>query len=271
MGRLAAFAFGFAWAAVAGTASALAQVDDFYDVDLELALGVDVSRSMDAEEQRVQREGYFAAFRHPDIIAAIRSLPLGRIAVTYFEWAGPGDRAMVVPWMTIANADDAEAFSGRLAEAPPTRESGTSISGAMLYAGGLFGRDYSGYRRTLDISGDGPNNGGPPVLETRDWLVAQGVTINGLPIMINRAVPAGPFEIPNLDVYYADCVIGGPGAFMIPVDGMDNFAEAVRRKLVLEISGLPATVTPAVLRQGEPRVDCLVGEKTRRGRQYLDR
>jgi hypothetical protein len=271
MGRFAACVYGFAFGTIVHVATASAQVDDFYDVDLELAIGVDVSRSMDAEELRVQRDGYISAFRHPDIVAAIRSLPLGRIAVTYFEWAGPGDRVMVASWTTLASAEDANAFANRIAVAPSTRESGTSISGAMFYAWGLFGRDYRGYRRALDISGDGPNNAGLTVVQTRDWLVAQGVTINGLPILINRPAAFGPFGIPNLDVYYEDCVIGGPGAFVIPVNGLENFAEAVRRKLVLEITGLPARVVPAAVKIDVPRVDCEIGEKSRRGWQYLDR
>jgi hypothetical protein len=251
---------------LAGSAPAFAQADDFeFDVDLELALAVDVSRSMDVEEQRVQREGYIAAFRHPDVIDAVLSGPLGKIAVTYFEWAGPGDRVLVVPWMEIASADDGDAFATKLEGAPKMRESGTSISGAILYAAGTFGGEFNGYRQTVDISGDGPNNSGRPVVEARDWMLERGVTINGLPIMLNRVFGNGPFGIENLDVYYQDCVIGGPGAFTIAVRSPDEFAEAIRRKLILEIAGVPPRVVYAAATEREPRVDCMIGEKSRRG------
>jgi hypothetical protein len=245
---------------------ALAQADDFeFDVDLELALAVDVSRSMDVEEQRVQREGYIAAFRHPDVIDAVRTGPLGRIAVTYFEWAGPGDRTMIVPWTLIATPEDADAFASALEHTPGSRQSGTSISGAMLFAAGLFGQTYNGWRQTVDISGDGPNNSGRPVEPTREWLLERGVTINGLPIMLNRPFGFGPYGLPALDIYYEDCVIGGPGAFVIPVRETEEFADAIRRKLILEIAGLPARVMQAAETAAEPRTDCLIGEKTRRG------
>lgn len=261
----------FAATVLAGGSPAFSQVDDFeYDVDLELALAVDVSRSMDVEEQRIQREGYIAAFRHPDIIEAIQSGPLGRIAVTYFEWAGSGARSIVVPWTAISDAVDGEAFANLLEAAPRMRESGTSITGAMLHAGGLFGETFNGYRRTVDISGDGPNNEGGPVLAARDWLLRQSVTINGLPIMLNRVYGNGPFGIPNLDVYYEDCVVGGPGAFAIPVRSADEFAEAIRRKLILEIAGVEPRLMPAAEITAEPRIDCLIGEKSRRGMRFWD-
>ena len=208
----------------AGLSAASAQSDDFdYDVDLELVLAVDVSRSMDPEEQRIQRTGYIEALRHPDVIDAAMSGPLGRIAVTYFEWAGPGDRTMIVPWTVIGGAADADAFAARLETAATTRISGTSISGAILYGGGLFGKAFNGYRRTIDISGDGPNNAGPPVVEARDWIVSRGVTVNGLPMMLNRPTAFGPYGIPNLEIYYEDCVIGGPGAFRHSGQGHRQF------------------------------------------------
>jgi hypothetical protein len=266
MRRLAARLSLFAFVSSTASAVALAQVDDFeFDVDLELALAVDVSRSMDMEEQRVQREGYVAAFRHPDVIDAIRTGPLGRIAVTYFEWAGPGDRRTVVPWTLIETAADGDGFATLLEQTVVTRASGTSISGAMLYAAGLFGQTYSGWRQTLDISGDGPNNSGRPVAPTRDWLLERGITINGLPIMLNRVFGYGPYGIAELDIYYEDCVIGGPAAFVIPVRTPEEFAEAIRRKLVLEIAGVAPTVMYAAQTVSEPRVDCLIGEKSRRG------
>jgi hypothetical protein len=256
---------GVAFIASVWSAPAVAQIDDFYDVDLELVLAVDVSRSMDMEELRVQREGYIQAFLHPDLIEAIRTGPFGRIAVTYFEWAGPGDRRLIVPWTLIESAEDGAVFAAHLERNPITRASGTSISGAILFAGGLFGQTYNGLRQVVDISGDGPNNAGTPVLDAREWLLERGVTINGLPIMLQRVYGHGPYGIPDLDIYYEDCVIGGPGAFVVPVRTPEEFSEAIRRKLILEIAGLPPQVMYASAHAAEPRIDCLIGEKSRRG------
>ena len=249
--------------------SACAQADDFaFDVDLELVLAVDVSRSMDIEEQHVQRDGYVAAFRHPDVIDAIRTGPLGKIAVTYLEWAGAGHRTVVVPWTVIADTDDAEAFADRLTVAPVSRISGTSISSALYFAASLFGEVHTGYRQTIDVSGDGPNNAGRPVEPSRDEIVARGVTINGLPIMLREVNTFSAYGVPNLDVYYEDCVIGGPGSFVIPVRDIDDFASAIRQKLILEIAGREPEFMYAAEVEEAPRVDCLVGEKSRRAWYY---
>lgn len=234
------------------------------DVDLELVLAVDVSRSMDQREQVFQKEGYLAALVHPEVIAAIGSGFLGRIAVTYVEWAGPGRQEIIAPWTLVEGAESAEAFAASIAAKPVTYLRGTSISSALLFMSGLFeGNGFRGPRQVVDVSGDGPNNMGLPVLQARETALSRGITINGLPIMIN-ADYFGGYSIPNLDVYYEDCVIGGPGAFLITVTSMERFAEAVRRKLVLEIAGGPPRISPAALRERKPRVDCLIGEKLRR-------
>lgn len=241
-------------------------------VDLELVLAVDISRSMDYDEQRLQRDGYVEALRHPEVIQAIQSGPIGRIAISYVEWAGPFHQAMVVPWTIVSDVDEAQAFAARVAEAPLVRERGTSISQGLDFSASLFATSgANGVRRAIDISGDGPNNMGLPVVPVRDRIVAQGITINGLPIMLKTSYAFGPYSIPNLDVYYEDCVIGGPGAFMITVDDPARFAIAIRRKLVLEIAG--TTPEPRVMKAAsfvpEPRVDCLIGEK-QRGRWIYD-
>jgi hypothetical protein len=234
------------------------------EVDLELVLAVDVSRSMDLDEQQLQRNGYIEAFQHPEVIQAIQSGSLGRIAVTYFEWAGPGFQTLVAPWTVIANAKDAADFALNLGEAPISREIGTSISSGLFAAVGRFRENgFTSYRRTIDVSGDGPNNAGRPVADTRDWVVGRGFTINGLPIVLKPDLRYSAYGIPNLDVYYEDCVIGGPGAFMVAVTDPANFEAAIRRKLVMEIAGLPARVMPAAEVVREPRVDCMIGEKTR--------
>jgi hypothetical protein len=243
------------------------------EVDVELVLAVDVSRSMDLEEQRVQRDGYIAAFRHPEVIQAISSGEIGRIAVSYVEWAGSPYQNVVVPWTIIANEADALAFADKLEENEPANERGTSISNGLTFAAQLFETSgVAGLRQTIDVSGDGANNMGPPIVPTRDSVVAQGITVNGLPIMIRPALSATlePFGIADLDIYYEDCVIGGPGAFMITVKDISQFQAAIRRKLVLEIAGLvpQPRLIPVAEMVKQPRVDCLVGEKTR-GRFFI--
>jgi len=243
------------------------------DVDLELVLAVDISRSMDYDEQQLQRDGYVAALRHPEVIQAIQSGLVGRIAITYVEWAGPFHQAMVVPWQIVGDEAEATAFSDHVAAAPLVRERGTSISQGLDFAAGLFAESGArGVRRAIDVSGDGPNNMGMPVTPVRDRIVADGITINGLPIMLRTSYAFGPYSIPNLDVYYEDCVIGGPGAFVITVDDPAGFAVAIRRKLVLEIAGrVPEpTLMKAAAFRAEPRVDCMVGEKQRGRWMYED-
>lgn len=231
-------------------------------VNLELVLAVDVSGSMDIEERELQRAGYMAALVHPDVLQAIAMGPLGRIALTLVEWAGGTVQTVAVPWQLVDSTASAAAFVEALAAAPMSRQRGTSISGALLFSAELFADSgFEGLRKVIDVSGDGPNNSGPPVLPARDAVLARGIAINGLPIMLRPSMGFG--GISNLDVYYEDCVIGGPGAFVVPVQDLDHMAEAVRRKLVLEIAGTPAEVIPAQLR-GEPRIDCMIGEHLRR-------
>lgn len=228
-------------------------------VDLELVLAVDVSRSMDIDELIVQRDGYAAAFRHPDVVSAIRSGPLQSIAVTYVEWAGPDHQVTVLPWTLIDDDVAARGFADRLLSSPPGRYTGTSISGGLMFSAAAFAANgFAGDRRIIDVSGDGPNNRGVPVLPVRAKIIADGITINGLPLVVKA--PSGPYSIDNLDVYYEDCVIGGPGAFLIPVHDMSQLAGAIRRKLVLEIAGA-AKIIPASEAARMPRVDCMIGEK----------
>ena len=242
------------------------------EVDLELVLTVDVSLSMDLDEQRLQRDGYVAAFRDPLVWAAIRTGPRSRIAVTYVEWAGIVVQNTVLPWTLIDSPEAAQAFAGELERQPISRHRMTSISGALGYALRELDRNpYKAPRRAVDVSGDGPNNSGPAVTELRDLLVSRGVVINGLPLLLKVGGPNGAFDIDNLDQYYADCVIGGQGAFSIPVREKGQFAAAIRQKLILEISGLPPPA-PAVIRAQAPaaseKADCLIGEKL--WQRYMD-
>lgn len=228
-------------------------------VDLELVLAVDVSGSMDPEEHAVQRNGYVAALAHPDVVAAIRGGVIGRIAVTYVEWAGPGLHSVTVPWRLVDGAESARAFAAELAAQPIAQIRGTSISAGLGFASGLFdGNGVEGTRRVIDVSGDGPNNMGPPVETVRDAVLALGIVVNGLPVIIR------PSPGVALDQYYRDCVIGGPGAFVLPVDHPEQMAEAIRRKLILEIAATaPGPVVPAAASTGIGRTDCLIGERRR--------
>lgn len=237
---------------------------DEVDVDLELVLAVDVSGSMDRDEQILQRAGYMDAIQHPDVIDAIRTGLNGRIAVSYLEWAGPSAHRVAVPWMVIEDAETAGVFARTLAAGPIGTMRGTSISGGLATAAQMFeGNGYQGLRRVIDVSGDGPNNMGPPVIPTRDQVLALGIVINGLPITLKRG-NSGFGSIPDLDEYYEACVIGGPGSFTVPVNDPTQLVDAIRRKLILEIADLGDGLDYVA---GEPQrpadYDCLIGEKQR--------
>lgn len=235
-------------------------------VDVELVLAVDVSYSMDPEEQELQREGYIAAITSREFLQALRNGMHGKVAITYFEWAGPYDQRIVVPWRLIEGPESADAVAAEIARSPNRRSSRTSIASALHFAKPLFeGSGYRGIRRVIDVSGDGANNSGPLVTMARDDVLAAGITINGLPIMLKRPNRFA-MDIDKLDIYYEDCVIGGPGAFVIPIHRRDQFKEATRTKLVLEIAGLTPQprVQPAAARA--PRVSCTIGEQMWRDR-----
>ncbi len=235
-------------------------------VDLQLVLAVDVSGSMDYFEQQVQREGYVQAFRDPEVISAITSGPYGRIAVTYVHWAGAFFQQAIVPWTVIGSKDDALAFAGQLAKAPYDSQRGTSISGGLLYAASAFDvSNVDSDRRTIDVSGDGSNNDGVALVPVRDRLVKQGITINGLPILINPSGVPGTAFTTGLDDYYQDCVIGGPNSFVVPIKTLQGFGPAIRRKLILEIASLPlpSLVTPVVDTLTTTKVDCAAAERNR--------
>jgi len=235
--------------------------------DLELVIAVDVSLSMDLDEQRLQRDGYVAAFRDPEVHKAITSGPNGRIVVTYMEWAGPPTQQVVIPWTKIDGSAAALAFADRLEATPISRARMTSISSALQFSGRLFDTSGArGIRRVIDVSGDGPNNAGLPVVPVRDDLIGQGIVINGLPIMLKLAT--GFFDLADLDRYYADCVIGGTGAFMIPIKDKAEFQTATRRKLLLEIAGHEPPARLIRVQAPAESSDCLAGE--RQWRRYMD-
>nr|WP_210496114.1 DUF1194 domain-containing protein [Microvirga antarctica] len=224
------------------------------EVDLALVLAVDVSRSMDPDEQELQRQGFVEALRSPQVHQAIAGGTLGRIVVSYVEWSGENEQTVIVPWTVLDDEPDAVAFAGRLAAAPVSRMRRTSISGAIDFGVRLLAdTGVTPLRKVIDISGDGPNSSGRAVTRARDEAASQGITINGLPIMLKR--PSGFGDIDNLDAYYRDCVIGGRGAFIVPVRERQQFAEAIRNKIIREIADLSSTplIQPA---QAASPVDC---------------
>ena len=252
------------WAAMAAALAVLTAVPvaagPETEVDLALVIAVDVSYSMDPDEQELQRQGFVEAFRSALVHDAIRRGMIGRIGVIYMEWAGASDQQVLLPWTAIDNPESAMAFAGALAEKPTRRASRTSVSGAIDFSAGLLARSgMAPTRQVIDVSGDGPNNQGRPVTAARDEAVAKGITVNGLPIMLKAP---GPWDIEDLDLYYRDCVIGGQGAFMVPVRDRAQWVQAVKTKILLEVAGRPPAeplVKPAQTLEG--RANCLAGEQ----------
>jgi hypothetical protein len=230
-------------------------------VDVELILAVDVSYSMDMDELAVQREGYAQAIVSKEFLQALKAGPSGKIAVTYFEWAATNDQKIIIPWRVIDGPETADAVADEILKTPIRRASRTSISGAINFAMPLFEQNpYRGLRRVIDISGDGPNNNGTPVTGARDAALEKGITINGLPIMVKEP-SYSTMDIENLDFYYEDCVIGGPGSFVVSIKDRDKFKEAIRTKLLLEVAGRTPERPIVPVAEKEPRVSCLIGEK----------
>lgn len=233
-------------------------------VDVELILAVDVSYSMDMDELAIQREGYAQAIVSKEFLQALKSGPNGKISVTYFEWAASSDQKIIIPWRVIEGPESADAVAGEIMKTPIRRASRTSISGAINFAMPLFDENpHRGLRRVIDISGDGPNNNGSPVTIARDAALERGIVINGLPIMVKEP-SYSTMDIDNLDFYYEDCVIGGPGAFVVTIKDREKFKEAIRTKLLLEVAGRQPerpVVPVAAAASKEPRVNCLIGEK----------
>jgi len=203
-------------------------------VDLQLVLAVDASGSVNQYRFDLQKQGYAEAFRNPRVLKAIRSGIAGAIAVTVTQWTGPDLQIQVIDWTVIKDERSASAFAAAIEDTPRQLFSGgTSVSGAIDHGATLLldsARTFPGARRTIDVSGDGANNRGRPAHLARDDAVRNGITINGLPILALE---------PNLDRYYYDNVIGGPGAFMVTAQTYETFAEAVLKKLIIEIAARP--------------------------------
>jgi Protein of unknown function (DUF1194) len=199
------------------------------DVTVAIVLAVDTSGSVSNGRFELQKQGYAAAFRSPQVLNSIRSLATQAIAVIMMQWTGPGLHVVVVDWTVINDKATADAFAGAVEAAPRQLfGGGTSISGAIDFSRVLLaGTRFRASRRVIDISGDGSNNRGRSVTQARDEAVADGIGINGLPILTVE---------PGLDHYYYENVIGGPGAFMTPAENYDTFADAILKKLISEIA-----------------------------------
>ncbi|WP_439527934.1 DUF1194 domain-containing protein [Pannonibacter sp.] len=233
------------------------------EVDVALVLAVDISYSMDMDELALQRSGYRAAITSDEVMQAIAGGLTGKIAVLYLEWAGSESQAILVDWHVISSPQDAANFAAALAETPVRRAYRTAIGDALLYSAAQFDRmPVAAMKRVIDVSGDGPNNQGTFAPVARDEVIAKGIVINGLPLQLKLRSSSWS-DMDNLDVYYETCVIGGPGAFVVPVRGADRFAEAIRRKLVLEIAGTPPSEETARVIRAATGIDplCLEGER----------
>jgi hypothetical protein len=232
------------------------------EVDLELLLLVDVSRSMSPAELEIQRRGYAEALTSGQVAAALGRTMTGRIALAYVEWAGESRQTTVRDWTLITRHDDLAAFAATLLANRTVTQSRTSIAAALRHGASLLDENrFEGLRRVIDISGDGPNNQGGLVTEARDAALARGITINGLPLM-TRDGRGAAWRLDDLDAYYANCVIGGSGAFVVPVTDWRDFTDAVTRKLVLEIAGPPPE---RLIRVQNAAYDCRVGERMWQG------
>ena len=236
--RSLALAFHAARLAIAITLGAGAGASAQTAIDLQLVLAVDASGSVSEARFELQKQGYVAAFRSPLLLRAVQSGTTQAIAVTMVQWTGPALQVQVVPWMLVNDETSMLALAAAI-EAAPRRlfGGGTSISGAIDHAMTLFpGAPYRGARRVIDISGDGRNNRGRLAADARDEAVQAGVSINGLPILALE---------PDLEEYYRSNVIGGPGAFVIPATSFETFADAILKKLVIEISESPGANSPS--------------------------
>jgi Protein of unknown function (DUF1194) len=222
-----------------GAAHAGAQVAE--TVDLELVLLSDASGSIDNEEIRFQREGYAAAITHPDVLRAIAQGYDQQIAVTYVEWGTVGSQDVVVPWTIIDGAKSAQAFAEALVAAP-RRAFGRNAMGEALALGQALieSNEVEGHRKVIDLSADSANSwSGLSIAEARTSALFADIVINGLAILC-RHCSGRPVRY-DLEAAFADRIIGGPGSFVITATGDQHFANAVRKKLVLEIAGKPAS------------------------------
>lgn len=230
MAALPALSLGLAGPAIAQQAG---------QADLALVLAADCSGSVREEHYVLQQRGYADAFSHPKVVDAILSGLHGAVAVCYFQWSGPSLHNLLLPWTLLKSRADVLAFGAALGKVPRSIFGGGTAPGeAIDFGRALLEADrlpFRATRRVIDVSGDGRNNRGQPPALARDRAVARGITINGLPILHME---------PDIDSYYEQNIIGGTGAFIMPARDYASFAEAIRRKLILEIAARPQTGGP---------------------------
>lgn len=207
------------------------------EVSLELVLLADATGSIDDAEIRFQREGYARAITDPAVISAIRNTAYGKIAITYVEWGDATSQDVVVGWTEISNDASAKKFAGALLAPPRLARGRNAIGAALLFAKSLIlNNRIEGFRRVIDFSADSANNwNGPPIASARQEVLSAGIVINGLAILC-RHCSGRPVSY-DLETAFEQEIVGGPGAFVITADSLATFADAVRRKLILEIAG----------------------------------
>lgn len=206
-----------------------------------LALGLDVSGSVDASEYRLQLEGLAAALAHPDVAAAILADPERPLALTVYEWGEIGESRRLVPWTDVTGP---QVLAGIVATLRATERAvedpATALGAAMLDGARMLAERPDCARWTLDISGDGPSNIGPhPVTIRRDDM--PGITVNGLVIGPDSRsnIAEALSNVRTLEDYFRAFVVRGPGAFVETAADYADFEEAMVRKLRREIEGLP--------------------------------
>jgi hypothetical protein len=213
-------------------------------VDLLLALAMDVSRSMDQPKFLLQREGYASAIINPEVLDAIKSGAHQKIAVCFIDWSGPGQQQLVIDWSVIDGAVAARHFGDLIVEASRSFYNSTSIAGGIDFAAARLSRaPFEAERRTIDVSGDGTNNSGRDVQRARDEAVANGVNVNGIVILTDIQVSRNPPHTNppgGLEKYYRENVIGGPGSFVMIAEDFSSFGRAMVKKLIAEIAAGPA-------------------------------
>jgi hypothetical protein len=208
------------------------------EVDLELVLLADASRSIDNAEILFQRQGYAEAIVHPDVLGAIEQGFRQRIAITYVEWGDVNSQEVVVPWTIIDGKASAEAFATALMDAPRIAFGPNAIGNAIAAAQALIeGNDINAFRRVIDFSGDSANSfGGIPIALARSSALNADITINGLAILCRQDACGGRPNVYDLEDAFAKTIIGGPGSFVVTADDRPSFKDAVRRKMILELA-----------------------------------
>ena len=214
------------------TNSVRAQAESSQPVDLELALLVDVSASVSDEEFQLQSGGLAAAFKSTAVLDAIHSSAQRGIAVSVIQWGNHSNQRISVGWSLVRSEADALWIAARIGSMPRLIHGGHTALGDAITFGmqQLESNRFIGVRRVIDLSGDGRTNDGRPLRAAREEVIKHGITINGLAILN---------ELPLLDHYFRDHLIGGEGAFLTVAHDYPDFAEAIIHKLVREIRSVP--------------------------------